>query len=235
MTPGRQLDATHLPAALRALSLGLVLCVGGFSAFAQPEATAPTAAMGASGTRKAPAARNVAREEAKPAWAELTPVQQQTLAPLAASWRSLSEAHKRKWLALSRNYPRMRPEQQAKLRGRMIEWAALSPQQRTTARLNFAETKKVSPVDKKAAWEAYQALPAEEKKRLAADAKAVKPPPPPTAAAVRPAPQKLARVPEPQEGDTRAPRIAAVPPARPAPNNLAPAPAAAPASEPSRR
>ena len=49
--------------------------------------------------------------------------------------------------------------EQAKLHSRMTEWAALSPQQRTQARLNFAETKQLSPDDKKAKWEAYQALP----------------------------------------------------------------------------
>ena len=230
--------ADPLPAAsgiAKSLLAGAVLLAACLAGNAQvqtnPAATAATAMMGASGTRRPPVNRNPNREESKPAWTELTPVQQQTLAPLSASWRSLSEAHKRKWLALSRNYPKMQPEDQAKLRDRMTEWATLSPQQRTTARLNFAETKKVSPVDKKAAWEAYQALSPEEKKRLAADAKADKPPPPPTAAALKPvSPQKLARVPPPQEGDTRAPRIAATPEPLPEQNNLVPAPAPAPAA-----
>jgi hypothetical protein len=92
---------------------------------------------------------------------------------------------------------------------RMAEWAALSPQQRTQARLNFAETKKVPLEDRKAAWEAYQSLPPEEKRRLAAGATAAKPPPPPTAAAVQPVPQqKMARVPRPK---ANGPRIAAAP------------------------
>jgi hypothetical protein len=195
---------------LRALFACLTTAAAAF-AFAQ----GPTAPQlpGASAARKPVPVRPAAatqREEAKPLWTELTPTQQQTLAPLGASWRSLSEPHKRKWIALAENYPKMNPAEQAKLRGRMTEWAALSPQQRTLARLNFEETKKVAPSDKKAAWEAYQALPPQEKKRLAADAREVKPPPPPTAAAVKPvSPQRLARVPKPQEGDTRAPRIAA--------------------------
>ena len=61
--------------------------------------------------------------------------------------------------------------EQDKLHSRMSEWAALSPQQRTQARLNFGETKRLSPDDKKAKWEAYQALPAEEKRKLAASAR----------------------------------------------------------------
>ncbi|MGE4240353.1 DUF3106 domain-containing protein [Ramlibacter sp.] len=157
-----------------------------------------------------PANSAATRDEAKPTWAELTPEQQGTLGPLAGSWKSLSAPHKRKWVALSENYPKMTPQEQGKLRSRMNDWASLSPQQRTQARFNFQETKRVRADDKKAKWEAYQALSPEEKRKLAAGAAAVKPPPPPTAPAVKPvAPQKLARVPKPQEGDLRAPRIAA--------------------------
>jgi len=133
------------------------------------------------------------RPESQPAWTELTPQQQQSLAPLATTWRTLGEAHKRKWLALSENFHSMPPPEQARLHSRMAEWAVLSPQQRNTARLNFAEAQKVAPDDKRAKWEAYQALSPEEKKRLAA---AAKPAPPPTAIAVQPVPRdKLARIP----------------------------------------
>jgi hypothetical protein len=133
----------------------------------------------------------------KPTWAELTPMQQQTLKPLASSWVTLSEAHKRKWLEVSKNYPSLPPEGQATMHSRMSEWAALSPQQRAEARLNFAKTKELSKQltaeEKKAKWETYQALSAEEKQKLAAKA-----PPRPTGAApaVKPvAPQKLATLP----------------------------------------
>jgi hypothetical protein len=157
--------------------------------------------------RNAPAPR----PESQPTWAELNPPQQQSLAPLAGTWRSLSEAHKRKWIALSANYPTMSPADQALLHSRMAEWAALSPQQRTRARLNFAESKAVPTTDKKAKWEAYQALPPEEKRRLAAGAAADKPVPPPTAPALKPVPQqKLARIPKPRKPDSTA-KIAVVP------------------------
>jgi hypothetical protein len=124
-------------------------------------------------------------------------MQQQTLKPLASSWVTLSEAHKRKWLEVSKNYPSLPPEGQATMHSRMSEWAALSPQQRAEARLNFAKTKELSKQltaeEKKAKWETYQALSAEEKQKLAAKA-----PPRPTGAApaVKPvAPQKLATLP----------------------------------------
>jgi hypothetical protein len=146
-----------------------------------------------------------------PLWRELSPSQQQALVPLAAHWDTLSEPHKRKWIALSANFPKMSGEEQAKLHSRMTEWVSLSPQQRTIARLNYGATQKLSPDDKKAKWEAYQALPPEEKKKLAA--KAAKPPA--TAAAIRPVPaDKLAAMPKTRQAQapaSKAPRIAAAP------------------------
>ena len=145
----------------------------------------------------------------RPLWSDLTSAQQQALAPLSAKWNTVSEAQKRKWLALSENYPKMSGAEQEKLHSRMTEWAALSPQQRTQARLNFAETKQLSSDDKKAKWEAYQALPSEEKRKLAAGASK----PPPTAAAVKPvAPDKMATVPKAKpRAETKTPRIASTP------------------------
>jgi hypothetical protein len=157
--------------------------------------------------RNAPAPR----PESQPTWAELTPAQQAALAPLSASWRSLGEAHKRKWIALSQNFATLPPGEQARLHSRMTEWAALSPQQRNLARLNYAEAQKVAPDDKRAKWEAYQALPPEEKRKLAAGAAASKPAPPPTAVAVQPVPQqKLAKIPKGKKQDSGA-KIAVVP------------------------
>jgi hypothetical protein len=152
------------------------------------------------------------RAEAKPTWAELKPAQQAALAPLSGPWRTLGEAHKRKWIALSENYASLPPPEQARLHSRMTEWAALSPQQRNQARLNFAEAQKVDPTDKRAKWEAYQALPPEEKRKLAAGAAAAKPSPPPTAVAVQPVPQqKLANVPKPKKQGSNTSKIAVAP------------------------
>ena len=80
------------------------------------------------------------------------------------------------------------------MHSRMNEWVALSPQQRAAARLNFAKTKELSkeltPDEKKAKWETYQALSPEEKARLASNAS---PKPAGAAIAVKPVePQKLA-------------------------------------------
>lgn len=131
----------------------------------------------------------------RPAWTELTAAQHQALHPLAGRWTEISEQQRRKWIALSQNFHKMPAPEQEKLHSRMTDWAALSAQQRNQARLNFAETNKLAPDDKKAQWEAYQALSAEEKQKLAAGA-----PKKQTGAAIaiKPvAPQKMVIVPKP--------------------------------------
>jgi len=174
-------------------------------------AVAPPSAHAASASRmSASASKSSGKARAGgPLWRELSAHQHQTLAPLASTWDTLSEAQKRKWLAMSANYPKMSAAEQEKLHSRMAEWVELSPQQRAVARLNYGETKKIAADDKKAKWEAYQALPAEEKRKLAAGVAK----PPTTAAAVRPvSPEKLAIVPKPHaRPDSKTPRIAVAP------------------------
>jgi hypothetical protein len=80
----------------------------------------------------------------------------------------MTEPHKRKWLAVSQNFGQLSADEQSTVQGRMREWAALSPQQRTAARLNYADAKQLLQEDKKAKWEAYQALSPEAKQKLAA-------------------------------------------------------------------
>lgn len=184
--------------------------------------------MGASHPGKvASGAKSNGRHVIKPLWRDLKPAEQQALAPLAGTWDTISYAQKRKWLAVSRNFPKLAPPEQEKLHSRMSEWVALSPQQRTEARLNFGVTQQLSPDDKKAKWEAYQALPPEEKRKLAAAAAK----PPQTAAAVKPVPAgKLATMPRPK-AVARSPRITV--PTGPVDHNTL-LPRAAPASTPGR-
>jgi hypothetical protein len=155
---------------------------------APPTQLAQAGRPGASARAPAPHKPAIKRAT-KPLWNELSPAQQQALAPLAGTWDTVSVSQKRKWIALSKNFPMMSGAEQAKLHSRMTDWIALSPQQRTQARLNFGQTQQLAPKDKKAQWEAYQALSPEEKRKLAAKA----PKPPAAAAAVKPvAPDKLA-------------------------------------------
>jgi Protein of unknown function (DUF3106) len=97
----------------------------------------------------------------------LTPAQKTALQPLAANWTSLSDGHKRKWVAVSANFEQFSPEDKIKLHSRMTEWAGLSAKQREQARINFAQTKQLTATDKQAKWESYQSLPPETKQALA--------------------------------------------------------------------
>ena len=67
----------------------------------------------------------------RPLWMDLTESQQQALAPLSQLWPTMTEPHKRKWLAISQNFGQLSADEQTTVQGRMREWAALSPQQRS--------------------------------------------------------------------------------------------------------
>jgi hypothetical protein len=111
-------------------------------------------------------ASNKPTEIKKVPWLELTGSQQRALAPLSPLWSSLSEPQKKKWLAISKNFAALPESEQIVLHSRMAEWATLTPQQRMQARLNYGETNKIPLTEKKAHWDAYQALSDEEKKKL---------------------------------------------------------------------
>jgi len=203
--------------ALAAALFGLTL------AGAQPRSEPPLKSAGgaAQAATASPSPASKTAPATKPYWSELTAEQQQALRPLASHWHALNPGHKRKWLALSRNYANMSADDQTILHSRMIEWAALSNQQRAQARLNFAEVKRVPADERKAKWEQYQALSEEERRRLAERAPAK---PRGAAIPVRPVPaQKLVTVPAVTPAGQHTPRIMLAPP-------VAPAPATAPAA-----
>jgi hypothetical protein len=58
----------------------------------------------------------------------------------------------------------------------MVEWAAMSPDERGSARLRFEESKLLLPTEERQArWEAYQALPEEQRQQLLNKAELRKP------------------------------------------------------------
>lgn len=107
-------------------------------------------------------------------WKDLTPEQQQTLAPLAAEWDQMEPLRRQKWLGIIKRYASMKPDEQARVQERMREWVKLTPEERRQVRQNFARAKKIDPSQKNTQWESYQQLSDDEKKELAAKA-AVKP------------------------------------------------------------
>lgn len=211
----RAIDQLNRPFITNVLAGGAVICLlvaleaSSSCALAQEVLAPPSLAQSStkSANSGAPAKKSTtANTSSKPTWLDLTPAQQVSLMPLAANWNTLDESHKRKWIAISANYPSLAPAEQEKLHSRMTEWVSLSQQQRAQARLNFAHSKQLTPTQKAATWQAYQALSPEEKQKLAILAT---PKPVGAAAAIKPvAPQKLAAVPVTRQTPKQLPKIA---------------------------
>jgi Skp family chaperone for outer membrane proteins len=100
-----------------------------------------------------------AKKPARPAWTELSPAQQQVLAPLQAEWEQLDTTRRKKWVSIADRYPTMKPAAQERLQKRMQEWAKLTPTERRTAREKYQSLRK-QPAQKrdevKRRWQEYE-------------------------------------------------------------------------------
>lgn len=147
--------------AIASLSLALAGCLTEHALAAGAGMPTQTAAYGSSASAKA---------EQSPTWASLTPSQRSALQPLQREWRSIGSDHKQKWLEIVAQFPAKSADERQRIQARMTEWAALTPEQRGNARLQFKQAQQLAPSNRQARWEAYQALPEAEKKELAARA-----------------------------------------------------------------
>ena len=102
-----------------------------------------------------------------PSWSRLTPQQRSALQPLERDWSNIDAPRKTKWLEVAARFPAMPAADQQRVQERMAEWARMTPSERGRARLSFQESKQFSPEQKQAHWEAYQALPDNERRALA--------------------------------------------------------------------
>ena len=89
--------------------------------------------------------RSESKKPAKPSWAELTPAQQQVLAPLQGEWEQLDTTRRKKWTSIADRYPTMKPAEQDRLQKRMQEWAKLTPDERKAAREKYKTLRKQPP------------------------------------------------------------------------------------------
>lgn len=152
-----------------AFILGTVM-LGSAIVCAEPSGADNAAAALAAPVGATPPAPARSPAATKPLWSELTPGQQQALAPLADEWDKLDSLRKHKWLVIGNKYGKMAPDEQRRVQERMRDWVKLTPEQRRIARESYARTKKLNPDQKSAQWQQYQQLPEEQKKKLAADA-----------------------------------------------------------------
>jgi hypothetical protein len=101
------------------------------------------------------------------AWATLSVNEQQALSPLKKDWGQIDPPRQRKWLEVASRFPAIPAEERGRIQERMAQWAAMTPAQRASARLQFQEARQLSPGERQAKWEAYQALPDEKRRELA--------------------------------------------------------------------
>lgn len=158
--------STRVATAVRGFCVGLPFLLSSWTApvWSQSPATLP---------RTTPAtapALEAAGKESRPAWQQLTPAQKDALSPLKGEWASIDATRKQTWLELAARMPAMGPEERLRVQQRMSEWVALSPKERGQVRIQFQEARRLAPGGRQEHWEAYQALPAEQRRALAAQA-----------------------------------------------------------------
>lgn len=102
-------------------------------------------------------------------WNALTPTQREALDPLRGDWTRLSPDQQQKWLAIADRFRGLPTEERDRLQRRMGNWVDLSPGERDRARQNYQESRRYGGDDRRAQWEAYQALPPERRRELARD------------------------------------------------------------------
>ena len=155
---------------LRALLAALALCLAGSAGADDPAQVAPQPGAKAAPAKPAakPAAKKKSAAVVRPTWIELSPEQRQILAPLQDDWENFERERRQKWIGIAKRYPKMNPEEQARVQRRMQAWAKLTPEQRRQARENYKNLAK----DKdrhgnlREQWAEYQALPPEERQSL---------------------------------------------------------------------
>ncbi len=109
-----------------------------------------------------------------PSWAELTPEQQQTLAPLSGEWNTLDASRRSKWVGIAKRYPGMTETERQRVQTRMADWIKLTPDQRRDAREQYRKIGKLPPGKRDVVsqqWEEYQQLPDAIKQNLAVESK----------------------------------------------------------------
>lgn len=129
--------------------------------------------LGAGARAQAPAKPPADAAPAGAAWSTLTPAQQSALAPLKNDWHGIDAIRRQKWLEIAARLPSLPPEERQRIQQRMSEWARMTPDERGRVRLQFQELRQISPTQRQARWDAYLALPAEERRALAESARTV--------------------------------------------------------------
>lgn len=130
-------------------------------------------ALGVGARAQAPTKPSADAAMAGTAWSALTPAQQSALAPLKDDWHSIDAIRRQKWLEIAARLSALPPEERQRIQQRMSDWARMTPDERGRVRLQFQELRQISPTQRQARWDAYLALPVEERRALAESARTV--------------------------------------------------------------
>lgn len=149
-------------------SISLVLSVGVFGLIGKVNAQ--------TGAVTANKASNLPEKKPDGTWESLSPRQQMILTPLENDWDFMKPEVRKKWIQIANLYPKMTEADQQRLQSRMNSWSKLSQKDRRIARENYLSSLKFPSEKKAEAWNAYQQLSDEQKKKLAnAEVKKKKP------------------------------------------------------------
>lgn len=91
-------------------------------------------------------------------WSELSPKQQELLAPLENEWNSMTDSQRERWLKVGRKYEGEPAERQAIMRERVSTWSGLSPREKAAARENYKALKEKRQGERNSSWNSYQSL-----------------------------------------------------------------------------
>ena len=164
------LSHSLFPRLLESLAVAALVATAGFFASTALAAQAEYAGLSTTPLPATPAtpATPVKPDTGGPRWADLSAAHRKVLAPLSNDWNGLDARSRERWIDVAGRYPKMGPEEQQRANQRMGEWSHMTVAQRTQARMNFQEARGLSKEEREARWKAYQALPDEKKRELAA-------------------------------------------------------------------
>jgi hypothetical protein len=86
---------------------------------------------------------------------------------LERDWKTVSPGQQQKWAEVANRFHALPPEERSRIQQRLADWSRLSPQERASARLNYQEARQISPQERQQQWQAYRALPADQRRALA--------------------------------------------------------------------
>ena len=83
---------------------------------------------------------------------------------------SIDATRKQKWLEVAAQFSSMPADDRNRIQQRMAEWVRMSPADRGRARMQYQEARRLSPGQLDERWQAYEALPTDQRQALAASA-----------------------------------------------------------------